>query len=70
MIITSDRLTWIAIAGAIAFLILTRHSHVSHEWWLYPPNYMETNRAAPSAHDQSIGAEYARSQRRLPNHDD
>ena len=70
MTITSDRLTWIAIAGAIAFLVLTRHNHVSHEWSLYPPNYMETDRQAVPAHDRSTGAEYARSQQRLPNHDD
>jgi hypothetical protein len=70
MIITSDRLTWIAIAGAIAFLVLTRHNHVSHEWSLYPPNYMETVRPALSAHAQSSGAEYARSQQRARDRDD
>jgi hypothetical protein len=66
MIITSDRLTWIAIAGAIAFLVLTRHSHVSHEWSFYPPDYMETGRLAPPAHAQSTAAEHSRSQQRLP----
>jgi len=70
MIITSDRLTWIAIAGAIAFLVLTRHSHFSHEWSLYSPNYMATDRPALPNHDQSTGAEYSRSQQRPPNRDD
>jgi hypothetical protein len=70
MIITSDRLTWIAIAGAIAFLALTRHNHVSHEWSLYPANDMEAVRPVMSAHAQSSDAEYARSQQRVRDHDD
>jgi|HubBroStandDraft_6_1064221.scaffolds.fasta_scaffold2207814_1 hypothetical protein len=67
---STDRLTWIAIAGAIAFLVLTRHNHVSHEWPLYPAGDVETVRSALSAHAQSTGAEYARSQQRLRDHSD
>jgi hypothetical protein len=67
---STDRLTWIAIAGAIAVLVLTRHNHLSHDWSLYPPGDMETVRPALSAHAPSTGAEYARSQQRPHDHDD
>jgi hypothetical protein len=57
-----DRLTWIAIAAALIFLVLTRHSHVSHEGWLYSPNDMEADRPTLPTHAQPTGAEYVRSQ--------
>jgi hypothetical protein len=70
MKVSPDRLTWIAIAAALGVLVLTRHNHVSHEGWLYPSNDMEADRPALPAHAQLPGAEYARSQRQLPNHDE
>jgi hypothetical protein len=49
MKVSLDRLTWVAVGCAIAFLILTRHGHVSQAMMFHSPVEMLSNRLAPPA---------------------